>query len=83
MNLETPFNFVTTADTIGGNSGSAIINRRAELVGLNFDRNIHGLVGNFIYDETQKRNVGVHSRGMLEALRRVYGANELANELLK
>jgi hypothetical protein len=81
LDLKTPFNFVSTADTIGGNSGSPIINRDAELVGLNFDRNIYGLVGNFIYDETQKRNVGVHSRGMLEALRKVYGANELADEL--
>jgi hypothetical protein len=83
LNLRAPFNFVTTSDTIGGNSGSPIINRRAELVGLNFDRNIHGLVGNFIYDETQKRNIGVDSRGMLEALRKVYGANEVAEELEK
>src|SRR5204863_2662483 len=81
LDLKTPLDFVTTADTIGGNSGSPIINRNAELVGLNFDRNIYGLVGNFIYDETQKRNVGVHSRGMLEALRNVYGANELVAEL--
>ncbi|MBA3323134.1 MAG: S46 family peptidase [Pyrinomonadaceae bacterium] len=81
LDLRAPFNFVTTSDTIGGNSGSPIINRRAELVGLNFDRNIHGLVGNFIYDETQKRNIGVHSQGMLEALRKVYGATELADEL--
>ncbi len=81
LNLQTSLNFVSTADTIGGNSGSPIINRAAELVGLNFDRNIYGLVGNFIYDETQKRNISVHSRGMLEALRKVYGANELADEL--
>ncbi|HEX8070423.1 MAG TPA: S46 family peptidase [Pyrinomonadaceae bacterium] len=81
LDLKTPFNFVSTADTIGGNSGSPIINRNAELVGLNFDRNIYGLVGNFIYDETQKRNVGVHSRGMLVALRQLYGADALADEL--
>ena len=81
LDLRTPYNFVTTADTIGGNSGSPIINTRGELVGLNFDRNIHGLVGNFIYDETQKRNIGVDSRGMLEALRLVYAADELADEL--
>jgi hypothetical protein len=81
LNLRTPFDFVTTSDTIGGNSGSPIINRRAELVGLNFDRNIHGLVGNFIYDETQKRNIGVDARGMLEALRSVYGAQEIVSEL--
>jgi hypothetical protein len=83
LNLRTPFDFVTTADTIGGNSGSPIINRKAELVGLNFDRNIYGLIGNFIYDETQKRNIGVDARGMLEALRKVYGAGELAEELEK
>lgn len=83
LNMQTPYNFVTTSDTIGGNSGSPIINQRGEVVGLNFDRNIHGLVGNFIYDETQKRNIGVHSRGMLEALRRVYGAGALADELTR
>ncbi|HYY41278.1 MAG TPA: S46 family peptidase, partial [Pyrinomonadaceae bacterium] len=82
LNLSTPLNFISTADTIGGNSGSPIINRAAELVGLNFDRNIYGLVGNFIYDETQKRNIGVHSRGMLIALREVYGADELVAELV-
>ena len=81
LDLKTPLDFITTADTIGGNSGSPIINRQAELVGLNFDRNIYGLVGNFIYDETQKRNISVHSRGMLEALRHVYGAHELVAEL--
>jgi hypothetical protein len=81
LDLKTPLDFITTSDTIGGNSGSPIINRAAELVGLNFDRNIYGLVGNFIYDETQKRNISVHSRGMLVALREVYGANELADEL--
>ena len=82
LDLRTPLNFITTADTIGGNSGSPIINRNAELVGLNFDRNIYGLVGNFIYDETQKRNIGVHSRAMLVALRDIYGADELADELV-
>jgi hypothetical protein len=81
LDLKTPLDFITTSDTIGGNSGSPIINRAAELVGLNFDRNIYGLVGNFIYDETQKRNISVHSRGMLVALREVYGASELADEL--
>src|SRR5205085_1347101 len=79
--LDTPLDFISTADTIGGNSGSPIINRNAELVGLNFDRNIYGPVGNFIYDEPQKRNISVNSRGMLEALRKVYGANELVAEL--
>jgi hypothetical protein len=81
LDLAAPLDFISTADTIGGNSGSPIINRNLELVGLNFDRNIYGLVGNFIYDETQKRNVSVNSRGMLEALRKVYGASELVAEL--
>jgi hypothetical protein len=82
LDLTTPFNFVSTADTIGGNSGSPVLNRAGELVGLNFDRNRHGLVRNFVYTEEQARHIAVHSRGILEALRRVYEANELVEELL-
>ncbi len=78
----TPFDFVSTADTIGGNSGSPVLNRDGELVGLNFDRNRHGLVRNFVYTEEQARHIAVHSRGVLEALRRLYEANELVEELL-
>ena len=59
VNLETPFNFVSTADTIGGNSGSPVLNREGELVGINFDRNRHGLVRNFVYTEVQARHVAV------------------------
>jgi hypothetical protein len=81
LNLQTPFNFVTSNDTIGGNSGSPVINKNAELVGLLFDGNIQSLVGNFIYDEKQNRSVHVDSCGMIEALRKVYGANEVADEL--
>ncbi len=78
---QTPFNFVSTADTIGGNSGSPVLNRAGELVGINFDRNRHGLVRNFVYTDEQARHIAVHSRGVLEALRRLYGASALVQEL--
>jgi hypothetical protein len=78
----TPFDFVSTADTIGGNSGSPVLNRAGELVGLNFDRNRHGLVRNFVYTEEQARHIAVHSRGVLEALRHLYDAGPLVKELL-
>ena len=81
LDLGTPFNFVSTADTIGGNSGSPVLNRAGELVGINFDRNRHGLVRNFVYTEVQARHVAVHSRAVLEALRKLYAADALAAEL--
>jgi hypothetical protein len=83
INPRTPFNFVSTNDIIGGNSGSPTINKNRELVGLIFDGNIQSLVGNFDYDESVNRSISVDSRGMLEVLRKIFGANEVADELMR
>lgn len=83
LKLETPLNFVATCDIIGGNSGSPVINQAGEVVGLIFDGNIHSLVGDFLYDETRNRAVSVHSSAILESLRTVYAAGELADRLGK
>jgi hypothetical protein len=83
LDLTTPMNFVYTADTIGGNSGSPIINRNAEVVGLNFDSNIQKLPNRYWYvDETEGgRAIAVHSAAIIEALRKLYGAEKLAAEI--
>jgi hypothetical protein len=81
INLNTPFNFVSTNDIIGGNSGSPTINQNGELVGLIFDGNIQSLVGDFMYDPSVNRAISVDSRGMLEVLKKVFGANEIVSEL--
>ena len=81
LDLSKPVDFVTTNDIIGGNSGSPVVDRDGELVGLIFDGNIESLAGDFVYDGTKNRAVAVHSAGMLEALRKIYGVGALADEL--
>jgi hypothetical protein len=83
INLNAPYNFICTADIIGGNSGSPVINQKAEIVGLIFDGNIQSLVWQYLYTDEQARSVAVHSVGIIEALRKIYSANELADELTK
>lgn len=83
LDLKMPLNFVAALDSTGGNSGSPVFNKDAEIVGLLFDGNIQSLIGDYVYDETQNRSVCVDSRGMIEALRKVFGANEIADELTR
>jgi hypothetical protein len=82
LDLATPLDFVCSTDVVGGNSGSPVINRNAELVGLVFDGNIESLVGDYVFNPENNRTIAVHAGAMVEALRKLYGAAPLADELL-
>ncbi|MBL8291554.1 MAG: S46 family peptidase, partial [Bryobacterales bacterium] len=77
----TPFNFVTTNDTHGGNSGSPTVNTKGEVIGILFDGNIEGLPNRFVFRDTRERSVHVASQGIIEALRSIYRAKEVLTEL--
>jgi len=81
LDLATPMDFVNTCDVTGGNSGSPVVNRDGALVGLIFDGDIESLAGDFVYDGTKNRAVAVHSAGIIEGLRKIYGVGALADEL--
>ena len=81
LQLKTPFNFVTTNDVVAGSSGSPVVNKNGELVGVIFDSNQHALVGRYLYDGERGRAIALDIRGLLVALKEVYGANLLLAEL--
>src|SRR5437868_14116726 len=81
LKLTTPLNYVSTADIIGGNSGSPTVNKKGEVVGIIFDGNIESLPWNFAYSDVKGRALSVDSRGVQEALRKIYGATALTDEL--
>jgi len=81
LDPKTPYDTASTPDIIGGNSGSSLINKNAEVVGIIFDGNIESLPWNFMYDDVVGRSVSTDSRAIMEALRKIYKANALADEL--
>jgi hypothetical protein len=82
VKLSTPINFVSTADSIGGNSGSPLVNRKGEFVGVLFDGNIQSLPSRFVYEDEVSRSVMVHAQGIIEALLKIYEAKPLVDEIL-
>jgi hypothetical protein len=82
LDMETPMNLSTTNDVIGGNSGSPLINKEAQVVGLVFDGNIHSLGGYYGYDPRLNRTISVDSRALIEGLSKVYHADRLVTEIL-
>lgn len=82
LDLGVPYNFISTCYSIGGNSGSPVVNRAGEFIGIIFDGSIETLVWNYAYTDTRARSISVDVRGIVEAMRKVYGADALVNELL-
>ena len=81
LNLDVRLNFISTPDIIGGNSGSPVVNRAGELVGIIFDGNLESLVWDFVYSDEKGRSTSVHSTAITESLRKIYRASALADEL--
>ena len=81
LDASVPFNFVTDNDIIGGNSGSPLINKNGEIVGLIFDGNRDSLGGDYGYDGSNNRAVAVHGTALIEGLQKVYGADRVVSEI--